>query len=101
LDAVSAEVEVINAVNTVVFYEDEVQGYNTDAVGTATALESFADVPLEGVRAFVYGMRGVRWTVCGACNQRERHGKGKRELYPMREMHVGLSCGEVRVDYRV
>lgn len=56
VDAVSAEVEVINAVNTVVFYEDEIQGYNTDAVGTATALESFAGVPLEGVRAFIYGI---------------------------------------------
>jgi shikimate dehydrogenase len=56
LDAVSAEVEVINAVNTLVFYEDEIQGYNTDASGTATALATFADVPLEGVRAFVFGM---------------------------------------------
>lgn len=56
LDSVSAEVEVINAVNTVVFYEDEIQGYNTDASGTAIALENFADVPLESVRAFVYGM---------------------------------------------
>ena len=56
LDAVSAEVEVINAVNTVVFYEDEIQGYNTDAAGTALAIENFSDIPLEGVRAFVFGM---------------------------------------------
>jgi shikimate dehydrogenase len=56
VDAVSAEVEVINAVNTVVFYEDEIQGYNTDAVGTAMALEHFAGVPLEGVRAFIFGI---------------------------------------------
>jgi shikimate dehydrogenase len=56
LDAVSAEVEVINAVNTVVFYEDEIQGYNTDAAGTALAIENFSDVPLEGARAFVFGM---------------------------------------------
>ncbi|MCI0451357.1 MAG: shikimate dehydrogenase [Candidatus Latescibacteria bacterium] len=58
LDAVSAEVEVINAVNTLVYLEDEIQGYNTDAVGTANALEHFAGVQLEGARAFVYGMGG-------------------------------------------
>jgi shikimate dehydrogenase len=58
VDAVSSEVEVINAVNTVVFYEDEIQGYNTDAVGTAIALETFAGVQLEGARAFIYGSGG-------------------------------------------
>ncbi len=56
LDAVSAEVEVINAVNTVVYLEDEIQGYNTDAVGTATALEHFAAVQVEGARALIYGI---------------------------------------------
>lgn len=56
VDAVSAEVEVINAINTVVFYDDEVQGYNTDAAGTALALERFTDVSMEGMRAFIYGM---------------------------------------------
>jgi shikimate dehydrogenase len=56
LDAVSAEVEVINAVNTVVYLEEEIQGYNTDAVGTANALEHFAGVQLDGVRALVYGI---------------------------------------------
>ncbi len=56
IDAVSAEVEVINAVNTVVYLEDEIQGYNTDAAGTAMALETFAGVALEGARAFVFGV---------------------------------------------
>ena len=41
VDAVSAEVEVINAVNTVAYFDDEIQGYNTDAAGTAIALETF------------------------------------------------------------
>lgn len=58
VDAVSAEVEVINAVNTVVFYDDEIQGYNTDAAGTAIALERFAGIAMEGIRAFVYGVGG-------------------------------------------
>lgn len=56
VDAVSAEVEVINAVNTVAFFDDEIQGYNTDAAGTAIALENFTDLALEGSRAFIYGI---------------------------------------------
>ncbi len=56
VDAVSAEVEVINAVNTVAYFDDEIQGYNTDAVGTANALENFTDVALEGSRALIYGI---------------------------------------------
>ncbi len=58
VDAVSAEVEVINAVNTMVFYDDEIQGYNTDASGTAIALEQFAGTTLEGSSAFIYGIGG-------------------------------------------
>jgi len=58
IDAVSAEVEVINAVNTVVFYDEEIQGYNTDAAGTAIALENFAGISLEGAGVFIYGMGG-------------------------------------------
>ena len=56
VDAVSAEVEVINAVNTVAYFDDEIQGYNTDAAGTAIALETFTDVALEGSRALIYGI---------------------------------------------
>jgi shikimate dehydrogenase len=59
VDAVSTEVEVINAINTVVFEDDEIRGYNTDAAGTATALEQFAGVSLDGARAFVYGIGGA------------------------------------------
>ena len=56
IDAVSSEVEVINAVNTVVYFEDEIQGYNTDAAGTALALENFSGTTLEGARVFIYGI---------------------------------------------
>jgi shikimate dehydrogenase len=55
VDAVSAEVDVINAVNTVVFDDEEIRGYNTDATGTATALERFAEIPIDGKRALIYG----------------------------------------------
>jgi shikimate dehydrogenase len=59
VDAVSSEVEVINAANTLVFDDDEICGYNTDAAGTATALEQFAGVSLDGARAFIYGTGGA------------------------------------------
>jgi shikimate dehydrogenase len=58
IDAISSEAEIINAVNTVLFFDDEIQGFNTDAPGTAIALELFTDVSLEGSRAFVYGLGG-------------------------------------------
>ncbi|HEU4929106.1 MAG TPA: shikimate dehydrogenase [Candidatus Krumholzibacteria bacterium] len=58
VDAISAEVEVINAVNTMVFYDDETQGFNTDAAGTAIALEQFAGISLDGIHALIYGMGG-------------------------------------------
>jgi shikimate dehydrogenase len=72
VDAVSTEVEVINAVNTVMFEDDEIRGYNTDAAGTAIALEQFAGVSLDGARAFIYGTGGAACAaaygmlVCGA-----------------------------------
>lgn len=58
IDAISSEAEIINAVNTVLFFDDEIQGFNTDAPGTAIALEVFTDAPVEGARAFIYGMGG-------------------------------------------
>jgi shikimate dehydrogenase len=57
IDAISSEAEIINAVNTVLFFDD-IQGFNTDAPGTAIALETFTDAPIEGARVFVYGMGG-------------------------------------------
>jgi shikimate dehydrogenase len=58
IDAISSEAEIINAVNTVMFFDNEIQGFNTDAPGTAIALETFTDAPIEGARAFVYGIGG-------------------------------------------
>lgn len=58
IDAVASEAEIINAVNTVMFFDDEIQGFNTDAPGTAIALETFTGMALEGARGLVYGMGG-------------------------------------------
>ncbi len=58
LDVVTSDAELIDAVNTVMIFDDEIHGYNTDAPGTALALETFADVTLEGNRAFIYGAGG-------------------------------------------
>lgn len=58
LDAISTDAEIIQAVNTLIIDRDEVRGYNTDAPGTATALEVFADMPLDRSRVFVFGAGG-------------------------------------------
>lgn len=58
VDSISAEVEVINAINTLVYYDDEIQGFNTDAAGTAIALEQFAGMSLDGAHVLIYGMGG-------------------------------------------
>lgn len=59
LDVISSDAEMIEAVNTLLFVEDEVQGYNTDAPGTATALETFAEVSLADKRVFIFGGGGA------------------------------------------
>jgi shikimate dehydrogenase len=53
--AISSEAETINAINTIAFFDDEIHGFNTDAPGTATALETFSDATVEGARVFIYG----------------------------------------------
>jgi len=58
LDVISSDADLAQAVNTIVFFDGEVHGFNTDAPGTATALEHFGDVPLEGESAFIYGCGG-------------------------------------------
>lgn len=58
IDAISSEAEIINAVNTIAFFDDEIQGFNTDASGTSVALETFSDAPLEASRVFIYGLGG-------------------------------------------
>ena len=58
LDIVASDADLVQAVNTLVFYDDEIHGYNTDAPGTATALEVFTDVPIEQSSVFIYGGGG-------------------------------------------
>jgi len=58
LDVISSDADLAQAVNTIVFLDGEVHGFNTDAPGTATALEMFGDVSLEGKSSFIYGCGG-------------------------------------------
>jgi shikimate dehydrogenase len=58
IDAISPEAEIINAANTVALYDTELHGYNTDAVGTAGALDEFTDLRIEGASAFIFGVGG-------------------------------------------
>jgi shikimate dehydrogenase len=58
VDAISPEAEIINAANTVARYDDELHGFNTDAPGTATAIETFTSTAVEGARAFIFGVGG-------------------------------------------
>lgn len=58
LDVISSDADLAQAVNTIVFLDGEVHGFNTDAPGTTTALELFGDVTVEGGSAFIYGCGG-------------------------------------------
>ena len=58
VDAISPEAEIINAANTIARYDDELHGFNTDAAGTAIAIETFTPTPLESAHAFIYGVGG-------------------------------------------
>jgi shikimate dehydrogenase len=56
VSAISPEAEIINAANTIARFDDELHGFNTDAPGTATAIEAFTPVRIEGASAFIYGV---------------------------------------------
>jgi shikimate dehydrogenase len=56
--AISPEAEIINAVNTVARFDDELHGFNTDAPGTANAIETFTSTRIEGSQVFIYGVGG-------------------------------------------
>lgn len=58
VDAISPEAEIINAANTIARYDDELHGYNTDAPGTAIAIETFTPAPIEGAQVFIFGVGG-------------------------------------------
>ncbi len=54
--AISAEAEIINAANTIARFDDELHGFNTDAPGTANAIETFSPARIEGSRTFIFGV---------------------------------------------
>jgi len=58
VDAISPEAEIINAANTVARFDDELHAFNTDAPGTATAIETFTTAAIAGARAFIFGVGG-------------------------------------------
>ena len=58
IDVISSDADLAHAVNTIFFVDDEIHGYNTDAPGTALALELFSEVHIEGNVAFIFGAGG-------------------------------------------
>ena len=58
VDAISPEAEIINAANTIARFDDELHAFNTDAPGTANAIETFTGTPVDGCNAFIYGVGG-------------------------------------------
>jgi shikimate dehydrogenase len=58
IDVPSPDATLIGAVNTVVFAEGRLIGHNTDASGTAAALEAVAGVSPRDRHFFVYGSGG-------------------------------------------
>src|SRR5678809_1817273 len=58
VDAISPEAEIINAANTIARFDDELHAFNTDAPGTANAIETFTPTPVENAHVFIFGVRG-------------------------------------------
>jgi shikimate dehydrogenase len=58
VDAISPEAEIINAANTIARFEDELHAFNTDAPGTAAAIETFTPTPVENAHVFIFGVGG-------------------------------------------
>lgn len=59
IDRPSERTEILRAANTLRFARGEVTGYNTDAAGTAIALERFAGLSLNGKRVLIFGSGGA------------------------------------------
>ncbi len=59
VDVLSPAADITQAANTLVFTDDEIHAYNTDAPGTVTALETFAEVTVEGSRVVIFGAGGA------------------------------------------
>lgn len=68
VDEVDASARRCGAVNTLVFREGQVVGYNTDVVGVRRALEE-EGLDLEGARAVVLGAGGGARAACAALGE--------------------------------
>lgn len=74
VDAISPEAEIINAANTIARFDDELHAFNTDAPGTANAIETFTGTPVDGCNAFIYGVGGsARAAAYGLLERGVRH----------------------------
>jgi shikimate dehydrogenase len=74
VDAISPEAEIINAANTIARFEDELHAFNTDAPGTANAIEQFTGTSVVGCNAFIYGVGGsARAAAYGLLERGVRH----------------------------
>ncbi|MCH7548253.1 MAG: shikimate dehydrogenase [Candidatus Krumholzibacteriota bacterium] len=103
LDVISSDAELAHAVNTLVFIDDEIHGYNTDAPGTATALELFSEVPIEGNSAFIFGAGGsARAAAYGLLEKgadRVTFGARSREQVEIVVERYGYTFPEQEIDY--
>ena len=74
VDAISPEAEIINAANTIARFDDELHAFNTDAPGTANAIETFTGTSVVGCDAFIYGVGGsARAAAYGLLERGVRH----------------------------
>lgn len=58
VDLASPDAELIGAVNTVAFRDDQIIGHNTDVSGAVTALETFGDTLARDKHVFIFGAGG-------------------------------------------
>lgn len=57
LDYIDPTAEIIGAVNTVIFHDDQISGYNTDAMGALNAIEK--EMPVKGKKVIIIGAGGA------------------------------------------
>jgi shikimate dehydrogenase len=101
VDAISPEAEIINAANTIARFEDELHAFNTDAPGTAIAIETFTSTPVEGAHVFIFGVggsaraaayglleRGARSVTFGVRSMERGAMASERLQYAFPEQHV-------------
>jgi shikimate dehydrogenase len=94
VDAISHEAEIINAANTVSRFEDELHAFNTDAPGTANAIETFTSTPVDGARVFIFGVGGSARAAAYGLLERGAH----RITFGVRSMERGAMASE-RLQY--